>query len=43
MDMRLGIVYLRAQWRRFVVSKPIDGKPAHANGGMIGFSMSGRE
>jgi catechol 2,3-dioxygenase-like lactoylglutathione lyase family enzyme len=26
---------------RFVVSKPIDGKPAtHANGGTIGFSMS---
>jgi catechol 2,3-dioxygenase-like lactoylglutathione lyase family enzyme len=29
---------------RFMVSKPIDGKPAaHANGGTIGFSMSGRE
>jgi catechol 2,3-dioxygenase-like lactoylglutathione lyase family enzyme len=27
---------------RFMVSKPIDGKPAtHANGGTIGFSMSG--
>src|SRR5260370_5836261 len=27
-----------------MVSKPIDGKPAsHANGGPIGFSMSGRE
>ena len=27
-----------------MVSKPIDGKPAsHANGGTIGFSMSGRE
>ena len=30
--------------RRFMVSKPIDGKPAsHANGGTIGFSMSSRE
>src|SRR2546428_6751070 len=29
---------------RFMVSKPIDGKPAnHANGGTIGFSMSGPE
>jgi catechol 2,3-dioxygenase-like lactoylglutathione lyase family enzyme len=29
---------------RFMVSKPIDGKPAsHANGGTIGFSMSGSE
>jgi catechol 2,3-dioxygenase-like lactoylglutathione lyase family enzyme len=29
---------------RFMVSKPIDGKPAsHANGGTIGFSMSGQE
>jgi catechol 2,3-dioxygenase-like lactoylglutathione lyase family enzyme len=29
---------------RFMVSKPIDGKPAsHANGGTIGFSMSSRE
>src|SRR6266576_6582713 len=29
---------------RFMVSKPIDGKPANrANGGTIGFSMSGRE
>jgi catechol 2,3-dioxygenase-like lactoylglutathione lyase family enzyme len=29
---------------RFMVSKPIDGKPAsHANGGTIGFAMSGRE
>ena len=28
---------------RFMVSKPIDGKPAcHANGGTIGFSMSSR-
>ena len=27
---------------RFMVSKPIDGKPAcHANGGTIGFTMSG--
>ena len=27
---------------RFMVSKPIDGQPAtHANGGTIGFSMSG--
>jgi hypothetical protein len=27
-----------------MVSKPIDGKPAnHANGGTIGFSMSGPE
>ena len=30
--------------RRFMVSKPIDGKPgSHANGGTIGFSMSGPE
>ena len=29
---------------RFVVSKPIDGKPAtYANGGTIGFGMSGPE
>jgi hypothetical protein len=29
---------------RFMVSKPIDRKPAtHANGGTIGFSMSGPE
>jgi catechol 2,3-dioxygenase-like lactoylglutathione lyase family enzyme len=29
---------------RFMVSKPIDGKPAaHANGGTIGFSMSSAE
>jgi catechol 2,3-dioxygenase-like lactoylglutathione lyase family enzyme len=29
---------------RFMVSKPIDGKPAsHANGGTIGFTMSGQE
>ena len=29
---------------RFMVSKPIDGKPAsHANGGTIGFLMSGPE
>jgi catechol 2,3-dioxygenase-like lactoylglutathione lyase family enzyme len=29
---------------RFMVSKPIDGKPAtHANGGTIGFSMSSPE
>jgi catechol 2,3-dioxygenase-like lactoylglutathione lyase family enzyme len=29
---------------RFMVSKPIDGKPAtHANGGTIGFSMSDRK
>src|SRR5690242_21369485 len=29
---------------RFIVSKPIDGKPAtHANGGTIGFTMSGPE
>jgi catechol 2,3-dioxygenase-like lactoylglutathione lyase family enzyme len=29
---------------RFLVSKPIDGKPAcHANGGTIGFLMSGPE
>jgi|SRR5215831_9407625 len=29
---------------RFMVSKPIDGKPAtHANGGTIGFTMSGPE
>lgn len=29
---------------RFMVSKPIDGKPAtRANGGTIGFSMSGAE
>ena len=29
---------------RFMVSKPIDGKPAcHANGGTVGFSMSGQE
>jgi len=35
---------LLAQRERFMVSKPIDGKPAsHANGGTIGFSMSGRE
>ena len=29
---------------RFMVSKPIDGKPAsHANGGTIGFALSGPE
>ena len=29
---------------RFMVSKPIDGKPAsHANGGTIGFTMSSAE
>jgi catechol 2,3-dioxygenase-like lactoylglutathione lyase family enzyme len=29
---------------RFMVSKPIDGKPAcHANGGTIGFAMSSQE
>ena len=29
---------------RFMVSKPIDGKPAaHANGGTIGFSISDRQ
>jgi catechol 2,3-dioxygenase-like lactoylglutathione lyase family enzyme len=29
---------------RFMVSKPIDGKPAtHANGGTIGFTVSGPE
>jgi catechol 2,3-dioxygenase-like lactoylglutathione lyase family enzyme len=29
---------------RFMVSKPIDGKPAtHANGGTIGFTMSSQE
>ena len=29
---------------RFMVSKPIDGKPAsHANGGTIGFSINGPE
>jgi hypothetical protein len=38
-----GLVYAH-NGGRFMVSKPIDRKPAtHANGGTIGFSMSGPE
>jgi len=42
-DARGRLIYAH-NGGRFMVSKPIDGKPAtHANGGTIGFSMSGRE
>src|SRR5260370_15184394 len=42
-DARGRLAYTR-NGGRFMVSKPIDGKPAaHANGGTIGFSMSGPE
>ncbi|MGH7029532.1 MAG: VOC family protein [Stellaceae bacterium] len=39
-DARGRLIYAH-DGGRFLVSKPIDGKPAsHANGGTIGFSMS---
>ena len=39
-DARGRLIYTH-NGGRFMVSKPIDGKPAcHANGGTIGFSMS---
>jgi catechol 2,3-dioxygenase-like lactoylglutathione lyase family enzyme len=42
-DARGRLVY-QHNGGRFLVSKPIDGKPAcHANGGTIGFLMSGPE
>lgn len=42
-DAKGRLVYVH-NGGRFMVSKPIDGKPAtHANGGTIGFSTSGRE
>ena len=42
-DARGRLIYAH-NGGRFMVSKPIDGKPAsHANGGTIGFSMSSLE
>ncbi len=40
-DARGRLIYVH-DGGRFMVSKPIDGEPAcHANGGTIGFAMSG--
>ena len=40
-EVREGRLAYTHNGSRFMVSKPIDGKPAsHANGGTIGFSMS---
>jgi catechol 2,3-dioxygenase-like lactoylglutathione lyase family enzyme len=40
-DARGRLIYVHDDGR-FMVSKPIDGEPAcHANGGTIGFAMSG--
>jgi catechol 2,3-dioxygenase-like lactoylglutathione lyase family enzyme len=42
-DAKGRLVYVH-NGGRFLVTKPIDGKPAaHANGGTLGFSMSGSE
>jgi catechol 2,3-dioxygenase-like lactoylglutathione lyase family enzyme len=42
-DARGRLIYAH-NGGRFMVSRPIDGKQAsHANGGTIGFAMSGRE
>jgi catechol 2,3-dioxygenase-like lactoylglutathione lyase family enzyme len=43
-DTAKGRVVYRHNGAAFLVTKPIDGKPAtHANGGTIGFAMSGPE
>ena len=42
-DARGRVIYVR-DGGRFLVTKPIDGEPAcHANGGTIGFAVSGPE
>jgi catechol 2,3-dioxygenase-like lactoylglutathione lyase family enzyme len=42
-DVKGRLIYVH-NGGRFMVSKPIDGKPAtHANGGTIGFSISDRK
>jgi catechol 2,3-dioxygenase-like lactoylglutathione lyase family enzyme len=42
-DARGRLIYVH-NGGRFMVSKPIDGKPAsHANGGTIGFTMANQE